>query len=159
MALEQYAYLADIIAAIAVIASLIYLARELRQNTNAIRVSSSDNFVEFNFKLNSAVAMNREFAELWMKGMSDFDSLDAVEKQRLVMFDFQAIAGWHNWFNQRQEKLISDAHWIELTGTFEIFGQRQAIREAWKMFKHIYKEPYQEFMAQYLESDLVTTDA
>ena len=57
----------------------------------------------------------------------------ATEAKKLALLpveDFQAIAGWHNWFNQRQEKLISDAHWIELTGTFEIFDQRQAIREA-----------------------------
>ena len=35
MTLEQYAYLAEIVGVILIIASLIYVARQLRQNTNA----------------------------------------------------------------------------------------------------------------------------
>jgi hypothetical protein len=40
MALEQYAYLAEIIGVILVIASLVYVARQLRQNTAAILAQS-----------------------------------------------------------------------------------------------------------------------
>ena len=39
MTLEHYAYLGEIVAALAVIASLVYVARELRQNTNQTRIS------------------------------------------------------------------------------------------------------------------------
>ena len=35
MTLEQYAYLAEIVGVILIIASLVYVARQLRQNTNA----------------------------------------------------------------------------------------------------------------------------
>ncbi len=159
MTLEQLAYLGEVIAAIAVIASLVYVARELRQNTNAMRVNNADNFVDFNFRLNTPIATDREFAEVWVKGWSDFASLDAVDQQRVVIYDFQAIAGWHNYFNLRQQALISDAQWTELTGTFESFGQRQAAREAWRTFKDIYQEPFQGFMAQFFESDRGATDS
>ncbi|MEE8594019.1 MAG: hypothetical protein V3T03_07830, partial [Candidatus Bipolaricaulota bacterium] len=45
MALEQYAYLSEIIAAIAVIASLIYIGSELRQNTQALQAQSRFNMM------------------------------------------------------------------------------------------------------------------
>ena len=159
MTLEQWAYLAEITASIAVIASLVYVARELHQNTNAMRVNNADNFVDFNFRLNTPIATDREFAEVWTKGWSDFASLDAVDKRRLVIYDFQAIAGWHNYFNLKQQALISDSQWTELTGTLRIFGERQAAREAWKTFKGVYGQPFQDFMAQYLESNAAAADA
>ena len=159
MTLEQYAYLGEIIAAIAVIASLVYVAREVRQNTNMMRVNNADNFVDFNISLTNPVATSREFGELWAKGWTDFASLDAVDRQRLVVFEWSAISGWHNWFNLRQQSLISDSQWTELTGIFRNLGQRQSIREAWKTFRDIYDKSFQEFMAQYLESDIMANES
>jgi len=159
MSLEQLAYLADIVASVAVIGSLVYVARELRQNTNAIRVSNADNYTDFYFKLNTPVATDRQFADLWAKGESEFDSLDSVDKQRLVIWEFQALAGWSKYFNLRQQALISDAQWIELVGTFAHFGQRQSVREAWRMFKGIYDQPYRDFMAKYFESTSPVVDS
>jgi len=152
MNLQQWAALGDIAAAIAVVASLIYVARQLRQNTNAMIVSNADNFVNFNFQLNTPFALDREFAELWVRAGSDFASLDEVDRQRLIIWEFQAIAAWSNWFNLRQKGLISDANWAELENTFELFGQRQSVREAWKTFKSGYTPEYQKFMAQFFEN-------
>lgn len=151
MILEQWAYIGQILASIAVIASLIYVARQLRQNTNAMIVSNADNFVNFNFQLNTPFALNREFAELWVKAGSNFGDLDEVDRQRLIIWEFQAIAAWSNWFNLRQQGLISDAQWSELESTFEQFGQRQSVREAWKVFKAGYTEDYRSYMARYFE--------
>jgi len=138
MTLEQFAYLAQIVAAVAVIASLIYVARELRQNTNAMRINNADTFVDFNLRLNTPFAMDREFAELWVKGGSDFDSLDQVDQQRLLIWEFQAIAAWSRYFNLRQQGLIAEAQWRELVGTFALFGERQSVRASWRAFKDIY---------------------
>jgi hypothetical protein len=158
MTLQEYAYVADVASAVAVIGTLLYLVRELRQNTNAIRVNNAHNYVDFYFKLNTPFATDRRFAELWAKGHSEFASLDSVDQQRLVVWEFQAIAGWSNYFNLRRQALITDAQWNELMGTFAIFGQRQSVREAWRMFRHIYDQPYRNFMAQYFESDSSSTD-
>lgn len=151
MTLEQWAYLGDITAAIAVIASLIYVARQLKQNTNAMIVNNAHNFVEFNNRLNTPMATNREFAEVWVKAGSEFDGLDTVDKQRLMVWEFQAIAAWSNFFNLRQNGLISDDQWSELVSTFKLFGHRQSVREAWKMFKLGYSQEFQKLMAPYLE--------
>ncbi len=45
MTLEQFAYLGEIIAAIAVIAFLVYIGSELRQNTEALQAQSRYNLV------------------------------------------------------------------------------------------------------------------
>jgi hypothetical protein len=151
MTLGQVADLAGIVASAAVVASLLYVARQLRQNTDAIRVSNADNYTDFYFKLNTPVATDRQFADLWAKGESQFDTLDPVDKQRLVVWEFQALAGWSKYFQLRQRSLITDAQWEEIVGTLGYFGQRQSMREAWRMFRGIYSPGYRQFMAKYFE--------
>ncbi len=153
MTLEQYAQIGEIIAAIAVIASLIYVAQQLHQNTDMMRVGNAQHFVDFNISLVGPIVANRELADLWIKGGSDFETLDPIDKQRVVMLEWQAIAGWYNFFNLRQKHLMSDEQWHEVIWVFENIGRRQAVREAWKTFKGGYDKSFQEFMAQYLESD------
>ena len=158
MTLEQYAQIGEIFAAIAVIASLIYVAQQLRQNTDMMRVGNAQHFVDFNISLVNPIVTNRELADVWIKGDSDFDNLDPIDQQRIVMFEWQAIAGWHNFFNLRQQRLVSDEHWREVIWVFENIGRRQAVREAWRTFKGGYDKPFQDFMAQYLESDPESED-
>ena len=153
MTLEQYAQIGEIIAAIAVIASLIYVAQQLHQNTDMMRVGNAQHFVDFNISLVGPIVANRELADLWIKGGSDFETLDPIDKQRVVMLEWQAIAGWYNFFNLRQKHLMSDEQWHEVIWVFENIGRRQAVREAWKTFKGGYDKSFQEFMVQYLESD------
>jgi len=127
MTLEQYAYLGEIIAAIAVIASLIYIAQQLRQNTDMMRVSNSHNFVDSNMRLCTAVVTDYNLAELWVKAGSDF--------------------------NLRQQNLVSDSQWHELTWIVANLGRRQSVQEAWRTYKGGYNKQFQEYMAQYLEPD------
>jgi hypothetical protein len=107
--------------------------------------------VELNNRLNTPFAMDREFAELWFKAGSDFQSLDAVDQQRLIFWEWQAIAAWSNYFDLRQSGLISDAQWSQLVWQFDALGQRQSVREAWKAIKRGYVPEFQHFMGQYLD--------
>ncbi len=158
MTLEQYAYLGEIVAAIAVIASLIYIAQQVRQNTNMMRVSNSHNFVDSNMRLCTAVVTDHNLAELWVKAGSELDDLDATDRQRIVLFEWQAIMAWHNYFNLRQQNLVSDSQWHELTWIVANLGRRQSVQEAWKTYKGGYNKQFQEYMAQYLEPDLELED-
>jgi hypothetical protein len=85
--LEQYAQIGEIIAAIAVIASLLYVAQQLHQNADMMHVGNAQHFVDFNISLVGPIVANRELADLWIKGGSDFESLDPIDKQRIIMLE------------------------------------------------------------------------
>ena len=150
MTLEQYAQIGEIFAAIAVIASLIYLARELHQNTDQTRITVAGAQVDVTKHLVSPLIADREFAELWMKGESEFDCLDAVDQQRLIFFEWQAINAWNNSFSLRTQNLLSDEEWRNQLWIFRNIGKRQAIRESWEIFRESYGTPFREFMSEYL---------
>ena len=151
MTLEHYAQMGEIIASIAVIASLIYVARELHENTNQTRITVAGTQVAITRHMVSPVIEDRQLAELWMKGGSEFNSLDAVDQQRLIFFEWQAIDAWNNSFQLRKQNLLSDQEWQYQQWICRTMGKRQAIRESWKVFKESYDPSFQDLMSEYLE--------
>ena len=152
MTLVEYAAVAEIIASIAVIASLIYVARQLRQNTEVFLSESANSLVQQTLRMGGDVATSREVAEYWVKAGDNFDALDEVDKQRAIMFEYRAIQAWAHWYRLRKRGLFPDEQWNELVWFIEnLGGRRQVVRETWKLFKPGYPEDLQRFLAPYLE--------
>jgi len=84
MTLEQVAFVGEIIASIAVIASLVYVARRVGQNTAMMRVKAASERLQREFDIASPMIQNRDIAEIWVTAASDFDSLDNVDKERML---------------------------------------------------------------------------
>ena len=138
MTLEQYAYIAEILGVVLVIASLVYLARQLKQTTEMMRVGAANERVQRDYDIVSQLISSREVAEIVMKGESEseFSALDDVDKHRVIMFDHRAIVEWHRLFSLRQKKnLYSDADWHWNEWIIRHFCRREAVREAWRIFK------------------------
>jgi hypothetical protein len=146
MTLEQLAYIAEIVAAIAVIASLLYLARQLNQTNAMMRVSASNSRVEREYDILNDVIANRDVAEIWCKGDTSFDSLDSVDQQRLILFERRAIVLWHHIFSLREQGLYSDEDWHWNEWVIQNIGRRQAIRTSWKLFKDSYQKPFRKYI-------------
>ncbi len=144
--LEQFAYLGEIFAALSVVASLIYVARQLGQNTTMMRVSAGSERVEREFEILAPLIQSRELAEVWMKGDTEFSSLEPVDQTRLMFFERRAIVLWHHVFQLRQKDLLPDADWHEHKWIIQNIGRRQAIREAWRTFREGWEPAFQDFM-------------
>jgi hypothetical protein len=150
--LEQTYYVGELIGVVVVILSLLFVAKEIRQNTNQLRIGASNAWVDLQMQLSSGLAENREVAELWVRGDadSDFDALDSVDKTRLVMFEHRAISAWSNLFHLRQQGLLPDPQWNELNGVMKTLGKRRAIRESWQTFRDSFDKSFQDFADPHL---------
>jgi hypothetical protein len=146
MTLEQFAYVGEIFAALSVVASLIYVARQLAQNTAMMRVAASSEGVERDSEIVAPVIQSRELAEVWMKGEAEFSSLEPADRTRLLLFERRAIVLWHHRFQLRKQQVVPDASWHEQIWIIQNIGRRQAVREAWRTFRSAYEPDFQEFM-------------
>jgi len=68
-----------------VLATLAYLAIQIRQNTHATRAASHHAVTDSLNQGNIAIAQNAELAQIWAAGCTDRGSLTEVERQRLDM--------------------------------------------------------------------------
>jgi hypothetical protein len=92
MSIQDWGAIGELIGALAVVISLIYLAVQIRQNTRQIsqtfelnRLASFERTVEAGNHIRELLILNPELAALFEKGIRRFDELDKIEK---IRFDF-----------------------------------------------------------------------
>jgi hypothetical protein len=113
MGIEALGALGDFLGGVAVIASLLYLAFQIRQNTKAIRSSSYHQAAEQTWNYCLAVAQDPSLAALIARNEAG-DPLAPDEAMR-VAAGFQAlIFGFENMLRLREEGLVDPVVWQNL---------------------------------------------
>jgi hypothetical protein len=103
MSLEHLFFLSQIIASIAVVASLIFVGREVKENTIALQRNEHNSTMEQWTVVRQAIATNRDIAELMTTGLSGERDLDLADKLRLEqMLQEMAWASFHIWDRTRR---------------------------------------------------------
>jgi hypothetical protein len=137
---------AEIAGAVVVVASLIYVGRQLGQNTAMMRVSAASEQLERDYELVLPLIESHEFAEVWLNGDHQLDELDEADKQRLLFFERRAITLWNHHYELRSQELMPDANWYNQNWMIQKIGRRQSLREAWRLFRGGYETPFQEYV-------------
>src|SRR5215831_470179 len=98
MSFEQISYLAQIVASIGVIVSLIFVGLQIKQNTRALQRTEHNSTMEQWTVIRQAIAQNRDIAELLTAGLQGERALDAADQLRLEqMLAEHAWAAFHIW--------------------------------------------------------------
>ena len=98
MSFEQISYLAQIVASLGVIASLIFVALQIKQNTGALQRNEHNSTMAQWTVIRMAIAKNRDIAELMTAGLHGERALDAADQLRLEqMLQEYAWASFHIW--------------------------------------------------------------
>ena len=136
MSLEQAALVAQIISAVAIIASLIFVGFQLKKATSAIRATSSQAHSELYTDLVRSIIDNREFARAWSIGMSDPKALKEEEWVQFVAYASALFRLYESsrvqWLNGR----LDDEHWNTVERQATDFGHLPGLRLAWKLRGH-----------------------
>ena len=115
MSFEQISYLAQIVASVAVVASLIFVALQIKQNTRALQRNEHNSTMEQWTVIRQAIAQNREIAELMTAGLHGERAMDAADQLRLEqMLQENAWAAFHIW--DRTQRGIFPKGTFEATG-------------------------------------------
>jgi hypothetical protein len=150
MTLQDLGSLGDLIAALATVIALVYLAVQIRQGSQVVRSTQSQEFVHWRTELLEPVIGDRETAALWLKGGEHFAELDPVDQRRLIFFEWRAISGWNHYYHMREKGLLDPHQWSELTFLMERIGRRQAMKAAWLEYRDGYDEDFRAFIDRYL---------
>jgi hypothetical protein len=98
MSFEQLSYLAQIVASVGVIVSLIFVGLQIKHNTGALQRNEHNSTMAQWTVIRQAIARNRDIAELMTAGLSGERELDAADQLRLEqMLQEYAWASFHIW--------------------------------------------------------------
>ena len=115
MSFEQISYLAQIVASVGVVLSLIFVGLQIRQNTSALQRNEHNSTMAQWTVIRMAIARNRDIAELMTAGLHGERAMDAADQLRLEqMLAEHAWAAFHIW--DRTQRGIFPKGTFEATG-------------------------------------------
>ncbi len=142
MTLEEFAFVAQIVSAIAVVASLVFVGFQLRHATAAIRATSSQAHSSLYTDLVQSIIDNADFARTWSIGITDPKSLSQEEWVRFVAYASALFRLYESsrvqWLNGR----LDEEHWHTIERQAADFGHLPGLQSAWDLRAHWYSPEF-----------------
>jgi hypothetical protein len=142
MTLEQASLIAQIVSAIAVIASLIFVGFQLKSATAAIRGSSSQAHSGLYSDLVGSIIDNGDFARIWLRGLTDPKALTEEEWVRYVAYASALFRLYESSRVQWQHGRLDDEHWYTVERQANSFRHLAGMESAWKIRGHWYSPEF-----------------
>jgi hypothetical protein len=137
MSLEHAFFVSQIIASAAIVASLIFVGLQVKDNTTALQRNEHNSTMAQWTVIRMAIARNRDIAELMTDGLRGSRPLDAADQLRLdQMLQENAWASFHIW--DRTRRGVFPRGTFELTGGALLCGLLKTERGGswWRSAKH-----------------------
>lgn len=112
MHLNDLANIGQIIGAIAVVISLIYVAFQIRQNTNAIRAATAQSVHEHFANWYNSFARDASLSQIAINGLKDYGSLSEADKARCVAVFMAFLSYSQNAFLKWRQGLLEPSLWL-----------------------------------------------
>jgi hypothetical protein len=118
---EALGAIANLLAAIGVIATLIYLSVQIRQNNNQLRGAATIAVYDYQRAITDTLTEDQELYKIALRGNEDLDSLTDWERQRFTIWAIKETGMWemcHRLLKQGalDEELYrgKEAYWLAL---------------------------------------------
>jgi hypothetical protein len=136
----------EVIAAVAVVISLVYLAAQVRQANKIARATTRNAIAESAQSLTRDIIDDREMAEIFVKHLNG-EKLNAVEALRMAGRCYRDMRHWENIYYQVREGLLTAEEWSGFRKNLAALFAVEAYREYWEHEAELYSEAFQEQIA------------
>ena len=157
MSLEQAYFASQVISAVAILASLIFLAYQIRGNTREMRSQSYFNGLTHGQRPFELLIGDADLTRIVMAVYVSPDGLGEVERERFNLHTFMLFNAWEYFFYQNLDGSIpsqlflgTDAHMRVLTDT------KPGLASFWKEYNHAYEDPFRSYVSGLFEREVQT---
>ena len=140
----------EIVGVIAVVVSLVYLAVQIRQNSNLARAATRQAIAETTANLATDLIIDSEIADIFVKHING-EALSPVENLRMQLRCYRDMAHWENVRYQFTEGLVSRGQWRGFRSNLAALLEIDAYREYWEHVSFHYSAGFQAEVASVLE--------
>lgn len=156
MSLEDIYFLSQIVAAVALVVSLIFVGVQIRHNTMSTQTARHQSIVQAIADWSREVAMNTEISALLGRGSTHFEQLEPVQRLQFSLLHVALFRNYENIFYQHTQQAIDDHVWegwsYRMRATFALPG----VRAWWEPQRDSYSESFRDFLEH---NPLITTNA
>ena len=144
MTLEQGYFISQIFAALVLVASILFLALQVRQNSKLLEKLMLEDFRSGSDAMFDEIYRNKEFAEFHRKCGDAYGSLDETDKYRADTMAIRMQGSLLRTIRARLDGYVSDDEWMEVKAKMKIVNKRQNVRAMWEQIKDRYPKRIQD---------------
>ncbi len=133
---EMLFAIGQLVAAVGVIPSLIYLATQVREQNKERRRAAINLLTAQRSDLVKSAQDSADFAALFLVGMRSFHSLDAVAKLRFSAFFTRFVRNCEGMLIYYRDGALEKSLWGEVERTISDYFAYPGVKEWWSTRKH-----------------------
>jgi hypothetical protein len=136
----------EFLGGIAVVASLVYLASQIRQNSKLLRASTASVSNETNSRMSILAVQDPEVARIFWDGMADRNALSMADRRRFDPLISLFVGGVNQEHQFAQDGVIAPSIWEARTRGTRWQFQQPGMQQWWSEWRGIYDDDFVKFM-------------
>ena len=128
--------LAQIGGVIGVIASLIYVAIQIRNNARAVRASAYQQLAANTSANWTVLAQNGDLTDIMLRGLDDFHTLSRLEKARFRFLAMAYLRHYENAWFQHNIGTLKEDDWLAIAADMDSFFSGPGARTVWPLVQN-----------------------
>lgn len=144
---SKLAFIGNLLAQVAVVASLLYVGYEIRLNTRVAQAQAHQGLVSLIMSLSEpVVAEIDDVSDLRARADSGLANLTPSDRQRFMALANRSMNLYELAFDQRQEGLLADDVWAGFRASLARQFRRPGFAEYWTVDKQVFGPSFTAFV-------------
>ena len=152
LTLEQAYYIGELVGLVVVIISVIYLALQVRQNTEVSRLTAAQSFADVDNAFVSIINTSPTLAEILHRGSNDISILEGGERIQFEAFHDQVFISIQACYFQWQTGALDTRLWNTFKSASLDLLAHPGIRQWWESRLHWWDKEFIEYVNQVTSS-------
>lgn len=140
--LKRWAVVAEIVAAVAVVASLVHLSFEVKRNTSAVQSQTSQGLLELSNEANLQIVSNPDFADLFLRANENLAGLNEIERLRYRRHINSELNIWEHAFYSRENGTMDERLWRAYDISYRAIYCEDASNVIWQEIETFFGEEF-----------------
>jgi len=143
----------ELLAAIATLATLVYLARQIRASNLSVRAESQRAVRAGGSAMHVAIVQDAEVARIFNAGLRDYNALTPDERTRFAFLLGDLVGSAATFHQELMLGVLPRAEFEHTLPVIEGFLRAPGGREFWKRHQHQFPRPFQVFVEKEILQD------
>ena len=144
--------IAEALGALGVILTLIYLIRQIKQNTAATRSSAAASYSQASMSIANLLSRDVETNTLFYEYLDGSQNLAYAEKRRAQAIVSVYLPAMEEAFDLYREGTLTEEKWDSRCRQIGWLANRPGFEEYWSEFGPVYAEPFADIVAETMKS-------
>lgn len=137
--------IAELVAAFAVVGSVVYLAIQVRNHYREARIAAMHELTEA-YRASILSFQDGRLAELFSRAKTDFETLDEPERLQFISMVQGMFRVWEDAFHQHREGRLDERIWRAMVVQYQGYLSLSGVIRVWEIRRMAYSEEFRKFV-------------